>query len=403
LIIAKNKHGKRTFFADHWPNRAHYWLPVVDHPLEKSTCEFLITAPKKYAVIANGDRINEEDIGGGMKVTHWKEEQPISAKVMVIGVAQFINRNIDLTGFSKAWIYNDTGEAGFDDFNNAQDIYNLFLDQMGEYPFSKLDHVESTTMYGGMENAGNIFYDERIITGKNKIDGLIAHEIGHQWFGNAVTEASWNDIWLSEGFAEFFKYYFIERKYGNDSLQKMLFYDEAKIVKYETRFPDKAVRIKNVEDPKKILSPLVYEKSAWILRMLCHRIGKEAFWQLLREFYNKYKYRNASSEDFIQLAESVSNQNLKAFFNQWLDVPGRPRITYSIKEKGRHLAVSFLQDTEQVYDLSLTIALTKPKNDVKNVRVNINQRSQIVTLEKARGAEVEVDPYNIIYGDIVLR
>ena len=89
LIISKNKYGDRTFFGDNWPNRAHYWLPTIDHPYDKATCDFIITAPSEYKVIANGSLIEESDIGNNFRLTHWKESVPIPTKVMVIGAAKF--------------------------------------------------------------------------------------------------------------------------------------------------------------------------------------------------------------------------------------------------------------------------------------------------------------------------
>ncbi|NQU87577.1 MAG: hypothetical protein HQ541_17625 [Mariniphaga sp.] len=89
LIISKNKFGDRTFFADNWPDRAQYWIPTVDHPSDKATVEFLVTAPEHYQVVSNGIKIEESNLNNGYKFTYWKESVPISTKVMVIGIADF--------------------------------------------------------------------------------------------------------------------------------------------------------------------------------------------------------------------------------------------------------------------------------------------------------------------------
>jgi hypothetical protein len=89
LIISKTKYGHRSFFADNWPNRGHNWIPCHDDPADKATVEFIVTAPEHYQVVANGVQIEETSLGNGFKLTHWKEDTPISTKVMVIGAADF--------------------------------------------------------------------------------------------------------------------------------------------------------------------------------------------------------------------------------------------------------------------------------------------------------------------------
>src|SRR5579859_4394762 len=89
LIIGKNKYGDRGFFGDNWPDRAHHWLPVVDHPFDKSSVDFSVSAPIHYAVIANGIKVEESFINEKRKLTRWHEEVPIPVKVMVVGIARF--------------------------------------------------------------------------------------------------------------------------------------------------------------------------------------------------------------------------------------------------------------------------------------------------------------------------
>ena len=89
LIISRNKYGDRTFFADHWPDRAHNYLPCIDHPYDKASVDFIITAPDRYSVVANGILIEESDLDGNMKLTHWSEIIPLPVKVMTFGAARF--------------------------------------------------------------------------------------------------------------------------------------------------------------------------------------------------------------------------------------------------------------------------------------------------------------------------
>jgi aminopeptidase N len=156
LIISKNKFGSRTFFGDNWPNRAHHWLPVVDHPSDKATVEFIVTAPEHYQVVANGLQLEESTTGNHSRITHWKSHIALPTKVMVIGAADFAVRHsgeVDGKPVS-AWVYPENKNEGFDDYGMAVPILKYYTQLVAPYPYEKLANVQSKTRYGGMENAG---------------------------------------------------------------------------------------------------------------------------------------------------------------------------------------------------------------------------------------------------------
>jgi len=220
LIISENRYGDRTFFGDHWPDRAHNWIPCVDHPSDKATVEFKVSAPDHYRVIANGSLVEEVSLDHHYTFTHWKTDVPLPTKVMAIGVARFAVENVenDLNIPVSTWVYPQNDEEGFRDYRIATGPLDFFIQFIGSYPFAKLANVQATISYGGMENASNIFYNERMVTGKQEQEDIIAHEIAHQWFGNTVTEENWHHIWLSEGFATYFTDLYYENKYGEKEM-----------------------------------------------------------------------------------------------------------------------------------------------------------------------------------------
>ncbi|HQV07474.1 MAG TPA: M1 family metallopeptidase, partial [Chitinophagaceae bacterium] len=206
LIISKNKYGHRTFFADNWPNRGHNWLPCHDDPADKATVDFIVTAPQHYQVVANGIQVEETNLSGDTKKTHWKEDVPISTKVMVIGAADFA---VNLSGTVGdcipvySWVYPEDRDNGFYDYALAAKILPWYIQTVGPYAYKKLANVQSKTIFGGLENANTIFYSENSIDGRRTSESLLAHEIAHQWFGNYATEKSFAHLWLSEGFATY--------------------------------------------------------------------------------------------------------------------------------------------------------------------------------------------------------
>jgi len=110
-----------------------------------------------------------------------------------------------------------------------KEILDFFIETIGEFPFEKLANVQSTTQYGGMENASAIFYHEKSITGEGKIDPLMAHEIAHQWFGDSASEIDWPHIWLSEGFATYFADLYVQKSKGDSVFQRRMVNERKKV------------------------------------------------------------------------------------------------------------------------------------------------------------------------------
>lgn len=233
LIIGRNKFGDRTFFGDNWPDRAHHWLPVIDHPYEKATCEFIVTAPEHYTVIATGEKVEETAKVKSQKTTYWRTSVSLPTKVMVIGVARFAIQYENPVGSIplQSWVYPQNREAGFKAYAIAAKPMEYLIKTVGPYPYEKLANVQSTTTFGGMENAGNIFYYENSI-GSQNIEGLVAHEVAHQWFGDSASEDDWYHVWLSEGFSTYFALLYMENTYGHERLVSEIASDRSQVTEY---------------------------------------------------------------------------------------------------------------------------------------------------------------------------
>lgn len=316
LIISKNKYGHRTFFADNWPDRGHHWLVCHDDPSDKASLEFKIIAPDHYQVVANGIRMEETNLPSNSKLTVWKEEVPLSTKVMVIGVADFA---VNLAGYVHdcipiySWVYPEDKEKGFYDYALAKEILPFYIQYIGPYAYKKLANVESKTRFGGLENANTIFYSEKSIKGDRSNENMIAHEIAHQWFGNMATEKSFGHLWLSEGFATYFAMLYEEEKYGKEKMIELLSKSRNLIVDY-SRKKNAPVIDTTTRDYMKLLNPNTYQKGGWVLHMLRMELGDSIFHQAIRQYYVRYAGHTAGTEDLQEVFESVSGQNLHQFF-----------------------------------------------------------------------------------------
>lgn len=368
LIISRNKYGKRTFFSDNWPNRAHNWLPVVDQPGDKSTVEFLVTAPNHYQVVSNGIMVEESNLANNMRLTHWKENKPLPTKIMVIGVADFA---VSLAGVVNgipvySWVYPQQRGGGFHDYAMALEILPWFIRNVGPYAYDKLANVQSKTIFGGMENANTIFYHENSIDSQGTAEGLIVHEIAHQWFGNMATEKNFAHLWLSEGFASYMTILYLQDKYGLDTALHILKDDRKKVIQFAKKSPLPVVD-PYTRDYMKLLNPNSYEKGSWVLHMLRKEIGDSAFWQGVRKYYSTYAGKNADTEDLRKIFEEISGKDLKQFFKQWLYTAGHPvlKVDWSYDEKSKQMKVQVDQQQKEVFTFPLDVKLTNAEG--KNV------------------------------------
>ena len=378
LIISKNKYGHRTIFADNWPDRGHQWMACHDDPADKASVEFAITAPLHYQVVANGIQTDEANLEDNKKLTRWKEEVPLSTKVMVIGIADF---GVNLTGFVECipvynWVYPEDWGKEFFDYSKAKDILPFYIKQVGPYAYKKLANVESTTRFGGLENANTIFYTERSKKGDDSSnESLIAHEIAHQWFGNMATEKSFAHLWLSEGFATYFTIRYMEDRYGKEKAKAMLKDDRDKIIAYIQDHTGPIVDT-TIKDYMKLLNPNNYQRGGWVLHMLCTELGDAVFMKAIKKYYARYAGQTADTEDLRRVFESESGKNLGIFFKQWLYTSGIPDLTITWKKdpKAHKVDVRITQAQKEVFNFPLELALRIAPNKILRQTVQINQR-----------------------------
>jgi aminopeptidase N len=321
LYVRANKYGDHGAFADNWPNRAHYWFPSVDHPSDKATVEFIVTAPVAYDVIANGTRVESSVLPNDRRKTHWSEPTPIPVHCMVVGATEFAI--VRASGDVEYWLYPKDKAAGVKELGRAPQMVEFFRELIGPYPYAKLAIVESSTRFGGMENASAIFLDEKRIDGDGSLERLVAHEIAHQWFGDSVSQRVWHDLWLSEGFATYFGHLYFERADGREALLERLRSDRDEYLRAHAEDP-RPIYDPRIADLTKLLNAYNYRKGGWVLHMLRGVMGDTAFFAGIRDYFSAYRERNASTAEFRMVMERHAGQSLEWFFRQWIYEPGHP-------------------------------------------------------------------------------
>ena len=403
LIIGPNMHGDRTFFSDNWPNKARNWLPLVDHPYDKSTTDFIVIAPNHYQVISNGLLVEETNINKELKKTHWRQSVPISCWLYAIGVAEFAVDYVDyFDGKSiQTWVYKQDRDNGFYDFKvPTKHTLEFFSDYVGPFAYEKLANVQSNSVKGGMESATAIFYSDVSVTGERSVRwrNVIIHELAHQWFGNCVTEYDWDDVWLSEGFATYFTLMFREHAYGRDDFVMGLNNAKENVYNFYKDNKDAPIIHDNLKDMKDVLSySLQYQKGAWVLHMLRNYIGEDAFRQGIRNYYKKYFNLNTTTDQFKYEMEKVSNVDLDKFFDQWLYKGGMLIIDsdWKYNEKNSEIEISMdqVQDDGYLFDMPIEIMLTfeNKSSKIESIQLDKKTKKFIISSEN-KPKEIKIDP-----------
>ena len=395
-----NKYRERMFFAENWPDKAHQWLPLIDHPSDKATNDFVVIAPERFKVVANGLLVAETSLNDGRRSTHWRQSVPIPAWQMVFAAGPF-ERAIGAKEAGipiETWTYLQDKDRASRFEDTSRRVLRFFNDRVGPYPYEKLAAIEAVSPFSGMENAAAIFYTEKVFNDSD-VDGLVAHEVAHQWFGASVTESDWNDVWLSEGFATYGSLLFIEHESGPAAFLQGLRRSRDAVLRAETTEPGSTVVHANLTDMNRVIGTNAYQKGAWTLHMLRRLVGEEAFWAGLKAFYTKFRDKTAATGDFRQIMEAASKQELGWFFDQWLRRAGTPtlRFSWSYDPAAKQILIDLAQiQPGDPYRLPLEIGITERKEGQPVQRVEnieLTKAKERFTINAATmPASLDIDP-----------
>jgi aminopeptidase N len=303
-------------FVVNEPQGAPSWFPVSDHPTDKATYTVRMTVPAGLTAVGNG-RLLARHTQGGKATFLWRESRPMSSYLATITLGRFdvtISRTSDGT---PVYVAIDPREAAAGaNLARIPEIIAFEQSVFGRYPFE--------TVGGIVDHAGFVGYSLESQTKPNfdRAPSLVTvvHELAHQWFGDSVTPARWQDIWLNEGFATYAEWLWTEHDGGATARQT---FDELYATPAaETDFWNPPSG--DPGGPEDLFTGSVYDRGAMTLQALRGRIGDRAFFRLLRTWAERYRYRNVTTADLIALAEQVSGQQLDHLFAVWLYAPGKP-------------------------------------------------------------------------------
>ena len=425
LIIGKNVHGNRSVFADNWPNRARFWFPCKDHPSDKASVSYTIHAPSKWKVVANGALIEkpkvsaENAIGskGSRHTWKWKSNVPIPTYNMVIGAAEMDITTLGVASFAFSpsslrsdgsieisnYTFPEDTEKSQASFARSIEMVNFFSTKIGPFPYEKLANVQSSTRFGGMENASAIFYSQEAIAKGRNIESTVSHEIAHQWFGDSVTEKEWNHLWLSEGFATYFGALFFEQSDGRDNFIERMEKSKKRI--FQSKVTDRPIVDYEVSDLFKLLNSNNYPKGAWVLHMLRGLLGDEVFFKGISKYYSEYNNKTALTNDFMKIMEEVSGKNLQYFFDQWIFRPGYPIIEFKQnwipRNNGSGKMIITINQTQKKEWPTFIFESELCWDNNKCIPIKVDQKTQWFEITSSvKPDTIYIDPKNWILVDI---
>lgn len=379
------------------PVYASTWIPCVDLPDDKALADIFITNDSSYVSVSNGKLIDVKT-NGTRKTYHWKTIYPISTYLIALYSANYLSvsqKYLSISGDTMSISYYALPkniENAKRDFSDHPKYIKTFEELFGAYPFVKEKYsvAEFWWQSGAMENQTITGIGSNYISGRKFFSDMLIHELAHHWWGNAVGPKTWKDIWLNEGFATYSEALYWEKQSDIRALQSTLRAKFGMFPKGTLYNPGDAV-----------FGSLVYNKGAWVLHMLRKEVGDEKFFKILRAYFKKYEYSNASTNDFKTVCEDIAKKNLKIFFDQWV-FKGEGIIeldgTWSVKKTGENfittIKIKQLQKGYDIYKFPLDIKLVSANEDeTKTSTVRMDGREVILNLEsKNKPIEIILDP-----------
>ncbi|MDD3563157.1 MAG: M1 family aminopeptidase [Candidatus Cloacimonetes bacterium] len=314
------------------PDAGRYWWPCYDHPWDKAIVDLIVTLRSDWKVAANGLRESIVDNGDGTATTTWRGYHPMTTYLVCITAANYME--IPQTAMQgELPILNFVTPSQYDnalnDLASLPDMIDYYSGLFGDYPFEKYGNATvNMSTFGAMEHQTMTTLGNYIITGTGSQELVIAHELAHQWFGNAVSFLDFADVWLSEAFATYSEHLWVDNTLG---WQAACDYVLSSYHNYYLSW-ENAANPATIYDPdfNHYFSPPSYEKAASVLHMLRLKLGDDQFFQVMQQYFQTYKHGNAITPEFRAVAETVSGLDLGQFFAQWIYGKGIPTVDYSL-------------------------------------------------------------------------
>jgi aminopeptidase N len=352
----------------------HYWVPLHDYPNDRATFETILTVDENLTAVSNGELISINK-NGNKKTFHWKENSPMVAYLMSFAIGDY-KKIEDSHGKLPVnyWVYQEhSREDALRSFGKTPEMISLFNDRTGfPYPYEKYDQVLlEDFMFGGMENITLSHQTDETMHTENarpdhSSDGLVAHELAHQWYGDLLTTRNWANAWLNEGLTSFMTLVWVEHDKGFDGGEYARLQSLKSVIR-ANNYHSRPIVQYHYEKSWEVFDANIYAKGAVIMYMLKKYLGDESFWRGMKHYTQKYAFENVETQDLKKAFEEATGQNLYWFFDQWVYTKGLPKLEVKTKYSRRNnmvtMTVSQTQNIEEtsLFKLPVTIVVDDGK------------------------------------------
>lgn len=388
------------------PIEARYWFPSYDFPNEKFTTEILCHVPEGMEVISNGRKTSETmDSSTGLKAVRWLQDKPHANYLVSLLAGYFKKIEDEYRGIPIAfWTPASEIEYAKNSFEGTKDMLGYFEKEIGvPYPWDKYDQVCVLDFHwGGMENTSVTTLNDRTLHTADTEElqdsqGLVAHELAHQWFGDLLTCKDWGHIWLNEGFATYYEALYDGHKHGRDTLLYRM-HQSAQGITGQGNDTNAMVR-RDYKSPVDQFGFLAYPKGSWILHMLRSRLGEDLYRQCIRTYVERNRYLSVQTQNLIDVIEELSGRSFDQFFDQYVFHAHHPelKLDYSWDPKTK-LAKLAVQQTQKLSDkvLLFNVPLTvrfKSKAGTADREIQVRNQAEDFYLPLPEAPQiVRIDP-----------
>lgn len=302
------------------------WFPCIDNFTDKALYEFELEAPRGITGVANGSLKKKKILPNGNTLFHWSLQNPIPTYLASVAFGEYACLEDTLEGITRKipvslYVKPEAVGKAKSSFQNLQQALSHFEHLFGPYAWERIGYVSVAMRGGAMEHATNIAYPHSCIDGTLKYERLWVHELSHSWFGNLVTCASAEDMWLNEGFARYCEALFFEKNRGIAFFRNYLQKIEEKVIT-RAHINDNGYYPVSPIPQTITYGSTVYDKGALVAHTLRSYLGDSLFFGGLQQYFKQYKFANAATEDLKNTLANYCQCELDPFFKAWVYAPG---------------------------------------------------------------------------------
>ena len=370
----------------------HFWFPTYDWPDEKAPSETVVTVPEGQTVVSNGRLARVTHDRGARTATYdWIESVPHSTYLISIVAGTFAQYTAHLGTLPVTYYAPpaDRAEVAYD-FRATPDMI-AFFQKFNGYPFPYEKYAQSAVVdftYGGMENmsattqTSQTLHDRRAELDADS-EGLVAHELAHQWWGDLETMQDWGQVWLNEGYATYYEALYREHAHGEDAfaMDRAGMMDDVFAEDARVRRP---IVTEVYDDPTDVFDADAYSKAGLVLHMLRTVLGTDEYRKGQTAFLREYAAKNANTQEWEASFERTTGQDLHWFVDEWLYKAGFPEYSvsdaYDATAQVLHVTVAQTQstawDTPAVFTMPVAIEVAAADGTTKTTTVEDDARSK---------------------------